>query len=377
MLISFLGLNLLLYLLLHKNIIKSISFAILFSSIMISSEILSTFTITSFSIWSNALINLKPSIDLSNEMIMLGQCLFITYFCSTSLVWFLLTNSIKIINKIKILLIIFAVAVFQISFFLNIYFYNSTITSDNMVETCLLYCILSVVIYITCVFDINSSFFEKQRELENLFLHQKQEHIFTYYQLARLNQEKIYKIQHDLSNQILCLRNLMETDVDKAKEFITGIGAIVNERNSYFDTGNIIVDTVLTIKENQAKNDGILIDIEIGVLDEKINNIQDIDLCNILTNILDNAIYSTKENNMKEIHFKISQKDKYLVIHSNNTYEGDFVTKNGKVLSSKRDNLKEGYGLKILHDIAKKYDGIVDYYIEKDLYYINLLINNS
>lgn len=382
--IIFVILNIIIYFIFEKNLVKSIKYTLLFATMLMLSEVLVTVTLNVLSLWSNSLIELKPELDLSNEKIIIGKCLFTTFFCSISLVWFLLNNSIKLKHKLKILFIILAVSTFQISYFLSIYINNDAIVSYNMSQSSILYCVLSVVIYIACIFDINSSFSENQRELENIFLHQQKEQILLYYQIVNLNKEENNKLQHDLSNQIQCLRNLMDTDINKAKEFIIDIESVFSNTSCVYDTGNLIIDTILTIKENQAKKEGINTDIQIAKLNNNnnnnnnINNIDNIDICNLLTNVLDNAIFANKNvTTKKEITLKIAQKGEYLVIVCSNTFNGEIAVKGDNLLSYKRDYSSYGYGIKILEDIANKYDGSIDINYNNAMFNITLLIKNS
>lgn len=376
--IIFVILNIIIYFILEKNLVKSIKHTLLFATMMMFSEVLVTVTLNVLSLWSNSLIELKPELELSNEKIVIGKCLFTTFFCSISLVWFLINNSIKRKHKLKILFIILSVSTFQISYFLSIYINNDAVLSYNMSQSAILYCVLSVVIYIACIFDINSSFSENQRNLENIFLHQQKEQILLYYQIVNLNKEENNKLHHDFSNQIQCLRNLMDTDINKAREFIGDIENVFSNTSSVYDTGNLILDTILTIKENQAKKESIKTDIQIGNLNTNINNISDIDICNLLTNVLDNAIFASKNaTSNKEITFKIAQKGEYLVIVCSNTFNGEIAVKGDNLLSYKRDYSSYGYGIKILEYITNKYDGSIDIDYNNDMFSITLLIKNS
>lgn len=91
------------------------------------------------------------------------------------------------------------------------------------------------------------------------------------------------------------------------------------------------------------------IELECSIAADERLNIDSLDLCRALGNILDNAIRSCSrtENAEKSIFLHVYQKNGYLMIHCKNPFLPD---DKGKTLGT-------GYGHQILREIAEKYEG--------------------
>lgn len=104
--------------------------------------------------------------------------------------------------------------------------------------------------------------------------------------------------------------------------------------------------------------------------------ISDIDLCSVIGNILDNAIHGcmTVEENKRHISFSTDTEtngDIYIV--ATNSFDGTVKTVNGKYISTK----KNGNGLESIKTTVKKYNGYVNYYNDKQNFYIDIMLKQN
>ena len=92
-------------------------------------------------------------------------------------------------------------------------------------------------------------------------------------------------------------------------------------------------------------------------------NMEDIDLCRMLTNILENAVEGCQKVSEEQriIRLNLHSKGNFLFIKCENSCNEDNLRiTNGKYKSSKKNSDKHGYGLKIINGIAEKYNGILN-----------------
>lgn len=178
------------------------------------------------------------------------------------------------------------------------------------------------------------------------------------------------KIMHDLKHKFYAFKEMLENDSVKAKEMVDGIYEELESVQKMKITGIVGVDSLLSTKNLQAKQSGIDITITSFITDTIMVN--DIDLCVILGNLLDNSIEAClkdKKTDKKTIYAQMLQEDGRMIIKISNTYENKAF--DGK--TSKKDKIHHGFGLQNVTELIKKYKG---YYLvdKKDNIYSTTII---
>lgn len=129
---------------------------------------------------------------------------------------------------------------------------------------------------------------------------------------------------------------------------------------------NCILDIILIHKIDKAKKNGIYVTAQIEDIKDCI--LDDFDLSTLLGNIFDNAIEASKRQEQKVINIQIYNLSGYQIFHIKNKMDCSVLDNNPDLLSTKRDKKTYGLGIKQIHNIAKKYRGLIDIY-EKDKYF--------
>lgn len=161
--------------------------------------------------------------------------------------------------------------------------------------------------------------------------------------LLKESYEELRTLKHDL-------KHVLTSQIDP-----DAISASLDQAFVPIETGYLYLDTIVNANYIRAIRLNIKFDTYIERI-EKIN-INENDLTILLTNILDNAIRHTEGK--KEILFEIYKKNGFLMIVCTNSMQHQILDKSGNIKIN--HSSKNGYGVKSINKIVKKYDGSIKY----------------
>jgi len=220
--------------------------------------------------------------------------------------------------------------------------------------------VFSLIIDFSLIYLVGGMLRKEQveKELTALYVQRQTEH--EYYELAVSHMEEIKEIKKNYTGQLQTLYGLLETGEDSAelKELLDNSSKKMQETSLKRYCENSIVNAILTIKCGDAEGKNIEMDCACHV-PEKVG-IEAIDLCSLFANLLDNAIEAcekSEDGKQKTISIRAGVRGGYLIVKTENTYSQPVVKEKGKFLTSKSDSANHGYGLKLIDDIIRKYDG--------------------
>lgn len=101
-------------------------------------------------------------------------------------------------------------------------------------------------------------------------------------------------------------------------------------------------------------------------IENDISGIEDIDLCNLIGNLLDNAISAAEkcDPESRSIEVKITSMGSRLVVIVRNSIYAPVLNDNTELKSTKQDASEHGFGVKTIKYIAEKYNGTFDLFEE-------------
>lgn len=189
--------------------------------------------------------------------------------------------------------------------------------------------------------------------------------------------ENFHREKHDWINELIALKN--EIEYENKDVVLQNIDRII--QNCQFgeaisDTGNKCIDALINVKYTTAKEKGIDFILKIFIPEEL--PINQCDMGIVLGNILDNAIEATEKCNSsaKKIEIIMGIKKEALVLVVKNPLAGSLKrNKDGKLLSTKEDSKRHGYGINSVIKVARKYNG--DVIIEEEGGEFVIICNNS
>ena len=167
----------------------------------------------------------------------------------------------------------------------------------------------------------------------------------SYIQGIHNEQEKVFKIRHDIKNNLIILQHLINNNqIAEANQVIDEINNHLKYKKSDVYTGNIFIDAYLT---NVIINSQM--DIQI-----KCNDLKDLhykpDVISIIINLVDNAVENA--NHLVNIQIKRKNPNSILIKVSN-----DCDHDPSKYLKKSTKQGDHGYGLRIVKDVVNQYQG--------------------
>lgn len=216
----------------------------------------------------------------------------------------------------------------------------------------------------------------RQNEEEKRILSEKYEH--DYYILAKEQSESVKQISKDMQRQLETVQRLIRgqniEDRNQAENMLRKMEKEVGHIGRIYYCEDPVLNTMLSLKQEEAKRLGIEMEIEVDSVVK--TQADDIDLCCIVTNLLDNAIESMQRvkegENYREdekISVHIGRRGGYLAMKIENLAIAlPSKNKKGFYKSTKKSGKfgEHGRGLGIIEKTIKKYDGYMDMRQEED-----------
>ncbi len=168
--------------------------------------------------------------------------------------------------------------------------------------------------------------------------------------------DRVRRERHELKNTYFYIDGLVKTGrYEELEHYLdTELNARVTSMEE-FQTGNALVDLLLTQKAGEARRQGVRIMSSVTLPPEL--SIREEDLCALLANLLDNAIEASAGEPHGDIQLFLDHVKGYLRVRVRNRAEEDVLAKNPALLTTKEDRGRHGIGLSVVRSIAAKYQG--------------------
>lgn len=185
--------------------------------------------------------------------------------------------------------------------------------------------------------------------------------------------ENTRALRHDLKNHFGVIYLLAEQNQDK--EVINYVQRFLDmsDNGGYrISTGNVSLDALISYKYEEAKRQGICINTEVAIA--KNTRWNDVDLCTITGNLLDNAIRAAKDIENASIEFVMRQHENKMVIKVKNPYRGVLKRREDVFETTKQNKNRHGIGLEHIKKIVEQYHGVIDFDTQNGEFVVRLIL---
>ena len=225
-----------------------------------------------------------------------------------------------------------------------------------------------ICLYITVSLNLSN------RAAEELKLKEQQlKYDIQYAETVRSQYQEIRNIRHDIKQHLSAVSGLqLERKYDAAQKYISEITNGIEQIEMFMDVGNDFVNAILNSKLSIAKSRGIEV---LCNSSSEVGGINEYDLCNLIGNMLDNAIEAAEKTGSSAVVEVSIFSDKHkLMITVSNSILQSVLRSNSELKTTKNEPLLHGFGVKSIRAIAEKYSGIVDFYEENMNFFCRVIL---
>lgn len=169
--------------------------------------------------------------------------------------------------------------------------------------------------------------------------------------------------RHDINNHWTVLGGFLKAgENQKALEYLNKLTMISDQLSFPCQTGNAMLDVLLTNKLGLARQEGIKVDCTVKIPEG--DSIDDMDLCVVFSNAVDNAMNACSNMKGANQYLTLSalQKSDFFMIEIENSRSDDIVPSKGS-----------GIGLENIKAVAEKYHGTVCIEKSQQMFRLNIL----
>lgn len=213
--------------------------------------------------------------------------------------------------------------------------------------------------------------------LKNQIMQQQIDHYHTQFALQKEHDNSLRKEHHNLKNQLISIRGYASQN--KTENIINFINKLLNEQDwglvTSITCNNLLISTLLNAKTALAQKNNIFYSTDLKLPPEL--PFDDVDLCVLIGNALDNAFDSAISDNSSNSFVEISMHYKMgcLYCHFANSFSHTlYPDANYYFRSTKHSSLNHGYGLQSIKKIVEKYNGVIEITTNNSIFSVKLLL---
>lgn len=210
--------------------------------------------------------------------------------------------------------------------------------------------------------------------LESLLVLEQNKYYDKQLELMKASLQTTGMIRHDLKNHMLVINSLIQNNNrNEAINYISAIMENMTASHGYASSGNIIIDSIINFKFQEAEQKGIATNLDLNVPENL--DMPSFDMTIILGNLLDNAVRAASMNEEKRyINVTLKYDKGRLLLQVVNSFTGKVLEKDGKFLTTKEDKEHHGIGLESIRKVVNKYDGTINLDYREGVFSVTILM---
>ena len=212
---------------------------------------------------------------------------------------------------------------------------------------------------------------------------QRERDIFaSQFQHAQLELDAMRRMQdstviyrHDMRHHLSLIGGFAaDGDLLKIKEYLASTEAAIDALTPIRYCENETVNLILSSFENKARKIQVTLHADVKLPEEL--DVNDTELCSLLSNALENAITAAaqvEEEKLRKVYIHAIVNGDRLVISTENVYRGS-IEMEGELPKSKSKEAGHGFGIKSIVAIVERHGGLYSFNTEGGVFLLRLLL---
>ena len=167
-------------------------------------------------------------------------------------------------------------------------------------------------------------------------------------------------MRHDMLEHLGVLETLIQENTEEAIDYLHTMVPPALDSNLCDISSSKIFNALIAQKTKICKENGIHFDI-IHHNTVDMGFISDIDIVSIFSNLLNNAIESSRNSQKKYIAMEFFRRNSFFLVTLKNSADRQPVYEGKSLLTHKKNKSIHGIGMRSINDAVQKYDGYIDW----------------
>lgn len=197
----------------------------------------------------------------------------------------------------------------------------------------------------------------------------------AYYDELEASQTETRQLKHDMKNHLSVARTLLKNgQILRVQAYLTDLSGQLHSEAMLF-CQHPVLNAVLNAKYRLAQSAEIQCEFHLEVGQDM--EIDDVSLCSLAANTLDNAIEACQavpEPAQRWITLKSRCADGYFSYWIENSKAAPAPKSDGKFVTRKKEKDAHGFGLRSVEAMVRKYDGTMDLSWDEETFSVTVLI---
>lgn len=252
--------------------------------------------------------------------------------------------------------------------------------------------VIAVLCLISIVYSrkIYSDLMKTEEEKKNLLFYKQQlADMTTHVKEMEQLYDGIRGMRHDVNNYVQDMEQLLRSSIGRdglpdgiekeAKQYLHGMEQAVAGLFCKFSTGNPVTDVILNRKGQICEQEQIALEENFFFPSDM--GIEAFDIGILLNNALDNAIEACRKMPDGAERFlavrSYCKGRMFFLTVENSLDKGQLIEENGELRTTKKDKDIHGIGMNNMRSCAEKYYGTIQYRIERDRFYLDIMLQGT
>lgn len=300
----------------------------------------------------------------------------IALFLSRIVFWIIVIIIQKIVDKDNPNKLSLKTAILEILVFLSMIFellFLCIDKNDNITINSVVLFTSEITFYLLiylqdCMMELFAS--NKQASL----IAQEKEYYQKEAEIIQQKQEFERQFRHDLNNRLQILNDIAERgNISELKNYLSEIDTKQKKHNIVSNTGNLIIDSIINSKLQDASDKKIKVNADI-ILPSHIEVNTD-DMVIILGNLLDNAIEACEKLDAdKYIDIHMKYENGFIFLNIKNSFNNILNKTGDEFITMKKDKNLHGIGIKSVKKTIETYNGLIDFSSKDNEFSVDIIL---